>query len=111
MFANHWRPIKRKALEAQPKKTGRTNSAQIHQPTTAEYPSPPGVEGAPGSTRAQHPRAEPHRKLATGKNANGTQDQAPKSQDRCLVYAAVYRLYGMTELEIGIVEGGLIRTG
>ena len=86
---------KRKALEAQIPENWKNKLC----PNPSIAP-PPGIQArpalrAPGSTRAQNPRAAPH----------------PKSQDRCLVYAAVYRLYGLTELEIGIEEGRLIRTG
>ena len=86
---------KRKALEAQIPENWKNKLCP--NPSTAP---PPNIQArpalrAPGSTRAQNPRAAPH----------------PKSQDRCLVYAAVYRLYGLTELEIGIEEGRLIRTG
>ena len=101
------------------KSTRSTNPRKLEEQTlpksinrsATKYPSPPGVEGARLDLRAKPARCTSPEKQAKRKNASVTQDQAPKSQDRCLVYAAVYRLYGLTELEIGIEEGRLIRTG
>jgi hypothetical protein len=103
---------KRKALRsANPRKLEEQTLFKSINRSATKYPSLPGVEGARLDPRAKPARCTSPEKQAIGKNAGGTQDQAPKSQDRCLVYAAVYRLYGLTELEIGIEEGGLIRTG
>ena len=92
---------KRKALRStNPRKQEEQTLFKSINHTTAEYPSPPGVEGAPGSTRAFNRAQHLTRKQATGKNANGTQDQDPESQ----IDAVVYRLYGLTKEEIWVVE-------
>ena len=91
---------KRKALRStNPRKQEEQTRFKSINRSATEYPSPPGVEGALLDPRVS-PRAAPHQKQATGKNANGTQDQAPESQ----IDAVVYRLYGLTKEEIWVVE-------
>jgi hypothetical protein len=73
---------KGKALEAQPQKTGKPDSAQ--NPSTTP---PPGIQArpalrAPGSIRTQHPRTAPHQEQAAGKTVKQHPHLSPKSLDR-----------------------------
>ena len=63
---------KGKAIEAQTPENwkNKTGPIQLTSPPSSIQACP--ALRAPGSTRAFKPRAAPHQKKATGKNANGT---------------------------------------
>jgi hypothetical protein len=58
-----------KAFEAQSQKTGRTSSAQIHQPLCRQSIQACPALRAPRLDPRVLPRAEPHQKLTAGKDA------------------------------------------